>query len=214
MDRAEAMQLVRDALETLEQGTLPVPVRELWVYGDLALGLDPIDRLDLYVTKDVLLGGSPARADELADEYGVDGLGTTVHAEWAEAHPELIRANANGYADPAKCLAAQLVPPDASVHLEVCNAGFESNVRQRLEAAVDRDAYEQLLDPRAVCLWREGVTSEEAIEKLHESAFAFPPLGEAFEMLGLDEAEAVDAAESFRSWYDDLEGRSVRADVV
>lgn len=214
MDREVAIERVETVLETVERQRLPVPVRELWVYGDLALGLDPIDRLDLYVTKEVLLEGSPERANRLADEYGVEGLGTTVRAEWAEANPALIRANSSGYADPAKCLAAQLVPQDEAIHLEVCNAGFESNVRQRLRAAVDRDAYEQLLDPRAVCLWREGVVSREAFDKLREGTFAFPPLSEAFEMLGLDPEEAEAAADEVRRWYDSLGGRSVRADVI
>ena len=45
-DRAEAVDRVERLVETVETERMPVPVRELWVYGDLALGLDPIDRLD------------------------------------------------------------------------------------------------------------------------------------------------------------------------
>ena len=37
-----------------------MPVREVWVYGDVALGLDPVERLDVYLTKDILLRGDDA----------------------------------------------------------------------------------------------------------------------------------------------------------
>ncbi|MFP4590844.1 MAG: hypothetical protein ACLFMX_05180 [Halobacteriales archaeon] len=214
MERDAAVDRVETVLDAVATGPLPVPVREVWVFGDLALGLDPIERLDLYLAKEVLLGGSPAVDDALAERYGVKGLGTTVDADWARAHPDRIRTNANGYAAPAKCLAAQLVPADEPIHLEVCNAGFRENVTQRLQAGVDRGAYEELLDPRAVCVYREGERSDEAIGKLRDGAYAFPPLAEAFEMLGLESEAAEAAAAEVRTWGDDVEGRSLRADVV
>ncbi len=214
MERDVAVDHVEAIIETLDSAQLPVPVRELWVFGDLALGLDPIDRLDLYVTKDVLLGGSPEEAANLEEEYGVSGLGTSVRAEWAESHPEHIVTNASGYAAPEKCLASQLLPADESIHLEVCNASFEDNVMQRMRAAIDRRAYEQLLDPRAVLVWREGETADESLQKLRTGEYVFPTLGAALEMLGLDADEAAEAASELDRWRGDLEGMSVRGDVV
>lgn len=214
MERERAVDHVEAIIETLDDAPLPVPVRELWVCGDLALGLDPIDRLDLYLTKDILLGGSPAMADTLEDEFDVAGLGSVVDAEWAREHPEHIRANANGYVAPERCLAAQLLPDAVEVHLEVCNASFGDNVTQRLAAAADREAYDQLLDPRAVLVWRDGETAEESLEKLRNGEYVFPTLEESLTMLGMDEALAADAAAELDRWKADLEGQTVRGDVV
>ena len=42
MDRAAAVERVEEIVRTVESETMPVPVREVWVYGDVALGLDPV----------------------------------------------------------------------------------------------------------------------------------------------------------------------------
>jgi len=215
MERAAAIDRVEAILETIETETMPVPVREVWAYGDVALGLDPIEELSVYVTKDVLLrGDDPGRAEEFEAEYGLEGVGRTVRAEWAEEHPEHLRANDAGYAAPEKCLAAHLLPDDEPIHLEVCNTGFEDNVTQRLEGATARGAYEEILDPRGVCLWVEGERSPTAFEKLRGGDLVFPTLPEALEMLGMAESEAREAADAVEGYRDAREGPSVRGDVV
>jgi hypothetical protein len=193
---------------------MPVPVREVWVYGDVALGLDPVERVDVYLTKDVLVGGDGDRAAEFREEYGIEGVGETVRADWAEEHPEHLRANAGGYAAPEQCLAAHLLEADEPVHLEVCNASFEDNVTQRLEGALAREAYEHVLDPRGACLWAEGRRSEEAFEKLRDGEYVFPTLAGALEMLGAGDEEADRAAEAVREYRAAQEGSTVRGDVV
>ena len=215
MDRDAALDRVEHVVDAVESETLPVPVREVWVYGDVALGLDPLDRLDVYVTKDILLRGDPDAAAEFEQSHGVKGVGKSVRAEWAREHPDLIRANANGYAAPEKCLAAHLLPDDDEpVHLEVCNASFEDNVTQRLKGAMAREAYEQILDPRGVCLYADGQRSESAMEKLRDGAFAFPTLTGALEMLGLDDDDAETAVEAMRAYRAEQTGTTVRGDVV
>jgi len=186
MDREQAVDRLEALVDRVEHETMPVPVREVWAFGDVALGLDPIERLDVYLTKDVIMGGDSAAAADFEAEYGIKGVGTSVRAEWGAAHPDRVRVSDNGYAAPEKCLAAELVDgsealrasgsrtqsgdsegqspsssrakPDDSepIHLEVCNASFEDNVRQRLKGALARDAFEEVLDPRGVCLWVDG----------------------------------------------------------
>jgi hypothetical protein len=230
LDRDAALDRVEAILETVETEPMPVPVRELWVYGDVALGLDPVDRLDVYVTKDILLrgagvggdgdggGGAAADADaverEFRERHGVRGVGKTVSAEWAREFPERLRANDNGYAAPEKCLAAHLTDPEEPLHLEVCNASFDDNVTQRLKGAVAREAYEQILDPRGVRLWVDGTRADDAIERLRGGDLPFPTLAGALEMLGLDEREAETAARAVREYRADQTGRTVRGDVV
>ncbi|WP_425433250.1 DUF7095 family protein [Haloarcula nitratireducens] len=216
MDRAAAVSRVEDVVATVEEETMPVPVREVWVYGDVALGLDPIERLDIYVTKDILFKDAPERAEEFQRSHGVDGVGKTVRAEWADEYPEYLRANANGHAAPEKCLAAHLLPDDGDepVHLEVCNASFDDNVTQRLQGAMARDDYEQILDPRGACLWVDGQRSEEAFEKLRDGDFVLPTLSGALEMLGMDDGEADEAADAVRAYRERQEGATVRGDVV
>jgi hypothetical protein len=215
MNRDEAIECVEEILATVENETMPVPVRELWVYGDVALGLDPVERLDVYVTKDILLRGDDSEAaEEFRKSHGVHGVGKTVRAEWAEQYPDYIRANDSGHAAPEKCLAAHLLPEDEPVHLEVCNASFEDNVTQRLEGAIARSAYEQILDPRGVCLWVDGQRSDEALRRLRESELAFPTLPSALEMLGMDEENSEEAAEAVESYRKRQEGATVRGDVV
>lgn len=214
MERDRAVDIVESVLDRVEGEMMPVPVREVWVLGELALGLDPLDRLDLYLTKDILIDGSPEVARRLKEEFDINGIGTVVKAEWAEHHPEQLRTNPNGYVAPEKCLAAQLLPTDEPVHLEVCNSGFESNVRQRLEGALAREDYTQILDPRAVCLWKDGARSDDALDKLRTGAYVFPTLEEALAMLGLEADQASDAADSLRGWKRELEGPSVRGDVI
>ena len=216
--RDDAVDRVEEILRTVETETMPVPVRELWVLGDVALGLDPIDRLDVYVTKDILLTDDADRSEAFEAKYGIEGVGQTIRADWAEEYPEYLKANANGYAAPEKCLAAQLVPDDEPVHLEVCNASFEDNVTQRLESAKRRGDYEQILDPRGACLWVDdgdgGRRSEEALRKLREGEFVLPTLPQSLQMLGMDEDEAADAADAVSAFRNRQDGASVRGDVV
>jgi hypothetical protein len=213
LPREQAVATVERIVETVERERMPVPVREVWVYGDVALGLDPVERVDVYLTKDVLMSGDPDRTDEFHEAYGVDGVGETVRADWADEHPEHLRANAGGYAAPEQCLAAHLLR-DEPVHLEVCNASFEDNVTQRLEGALARQSYEQVLDPRGACLWVEGRRSEDAFEKLREGEFVFPTLAGALEMLGADARQAQQAADAVKQYRAGQEGATVRGDVV
>ena len=165
-------------------------------------GVTPVERLEVYITKDLLFKDAPEREPEFRESHGVKGVGKTVSAAWADEYPEYLRANANGHAAPEKCLAAHLLG-DEPAHLEVCNTGFENNVTQRLRGARAREDYGQLLDPRAACLWVDsepsaagrgsvdaptgaedgGVRSDEAFRKLRESELAFPTLSGALEML-------------------------------
>ena len=212
--REQAVATVERIVETVERERMPVPVREVWVYGDVALGLDPVERVDVYLTKDILMGGDADRAEEFREAYSVDGVGETVRADWAEEYPEYLRANAGGYAAPEQCLAAHLIEDDQPVHLEVCNASFEDNVTQRLEGALARENYEQVLDPRGACLWVEGRRSEDAFEKLCEGGFVFPTLPDALEMLGADPDQARAAADAVEAYRAEQEGATVRGDVV
>jgi len=213
-DRDRAVERVERLVETVERETMPVPVREVWVFGEVALGLDPVKRLDVYLTKDLLLAGDEDREQEFVDSHGIEGVGKSVRADWADEYPEYLRATTSGYAAPEKCLAAQLLDEDEPVHLEVCNASFEDNVTQRLEGAMARENYAEILDPRGACLWLDGRRSESAFEKLRNGEFVFPTLPEALSMLGLDEAEAKRAAEAVERFHETQEGASVRGDIV
>ncbi|WEL22198.1 hypothetical protein [Halorhabdus sp. BNX81] len=214
LDRAAAVDRLETLLETIEDETMPVPVTEVWVYGDLALGVDPVERLDVYLTKDLLFGQADERAAELNDRFGVDGIGETVRAEWAREYPEAVRANPSGHVAPEKCLGAHLLSEDEPVHLEVCNASFEDNVTQRLEGALARESYEHILDPRGVCLWIDGERSADAFEKLRDGEYAFPPLSGALEMLGAEPTVAKEAANAVETYRERQDGVSVRGDVV
>jgi len=226
MDRDAALDRVAEIVDCVDRATadgptdgddpahLPVPVREVWVYGDVALGLDPLDRLDVYVTKDLLMRGDADRAADFEDRYGVAGVGKTVDADWAAAYPEHLRTNDNGHAAPERCLAAHLVDDDEPIHLEVCNASFTDNVTQRLKGAMAREAYGEILDPRGVCLWADGRRDDDALAKLRGGELAFPTLPEALEMLGLDESTAAEAADAMRARRAERTGRTVRGDVV
>jgi hypothetical protein len=215
IDRSAAVERVEEIVATVEDERMPVPVREVWVFGDVALGLDPIERLDVYVTKDILFKDAPERAEEFQRSHGVDGVGKTVRAAWADEYPEYLRANANGHAAPEKCLAAHLLPDtDEPIHLEVCNASFDDNVTQRLKGAMAREEYEQILDPRGACLWVEGQRSTEAFQKLRNGDFVLPTLSGALEMLGMDESKADEAADAVRAYRERQDGPSVRGDVV
>jgi len=215
LPRDVAVERVEDLVATVADERLPVPVREVWVYGDVALGLDPVERVDVYLTKDILLGDEGSDPDAASDApVGVDGIGDTVRADWAAEHPEYVRTNASGYAAPEQCLAAHLLADDEPVHLEVCNASFEDNVTQRLEGALARDSYENILDPRGACLWAEGRRSESAFEKLRAGEFVFPTLADSLEMLGADPDVASEAADAVREYRAAQEGATVRGDVV
>ena len=236
LSREAAVDRLREIVETVATERTPVPVREVWVYGDVVLGLDPTERLDVYLTKDLLFKDAPDREQEFVERLGIEGVGKTVSAAWAEEHPDCVRANASGHAAPEKCLAAHLLEDDEPVHLEVCNTGFEDNVSRRLAGARARGEYAQLLDPRAACLWvdgptgdasgtssgasasdggdGDGTTSEEAFRKLADGEFVFPTLSGALEMLGMDGDEAETAAAELREYRERQEGVTVRGDVV
>ncbi|MDZ5812182.1 hypothetical protein U4E84_12605 [Halorubrum sp. AD140] len=214
MNREQAVDRLETLVDRVEDETMPVPVREVWTFGDVALGLDPVERLDVYLTKDVIMGGDGDAAAAFEAEYGVKGVGTSVRAGWAEAHPDRVRASDNGYAAPEKCLAAELVAADEPIHLEVCNASFEDNVRQRLTGALARDAYEEVIDPRGVCLWVDGARDAEAFDRLREASLAMPTLPAALGMLGADEDVAREAADVLTRQRAEQEGASVRGDMV
>jgi hypothetical protein len=213
-ERDRAIDRVEDLVETVETEQMPVPVREVWVYGDLALGLDPVDRLDIYVTKDLLFGRDGGVAAEFEASHGIEGIGKTVRAEWAETYPGYLRANPSGHVTPERCLAAHLLEEGEPVHLEVCNASFEDNVTQRLKGATARGTYQELLDPRGVCLWLDGRRSREAFAKLQNGEFVFPRLSEALGILGLDDEQARRAAAAIEQYREERDGVSVRGDVV
>lgn len=213
-DRTRAIERIEEIVEAVETETMPVPVREIWVFGDLALGLDPIERLDIYVTKDLLLSQDPEVEQKFIESHGIEGVGKTVRGDWASEHPESLCGTTSGYAAPAKCLAAHLVDETEPIHLEVCNASFEDNVTQRLEGARARDNYEEMLDPRGACLWMDGQRSTTAFEKLRNGEFVFPTLSDALEMLGIEESEATDAADAIKQFRTRQSGSSVRGDIV
>jgi hypothetical protein len=213
-ERSRAIDRVEGIVETVAAEQMPVPIREVWVYGDIALGLDPVDRLDVYVTKDLLFGRDDDVEAAFEASHGIEGVGKTVRAEWAEAHPEYLRANPSGHVAPEQCLAAHLLEEDEPVHLEVCNASFEDNVTRRLDGATARGTYGEILDPRGVCLWLDGRRSEEAFAKLRNGEFVFPRLPEALGMLGLDEEQAQQAAAAVEQYREERDGVSVRGDVV
>jgi hypothetical protein len=217
-DRATAVDRVERLVDTVAEETMPVPVREVWVYGDLALGVDPVERLNVYLTKDILFRDDPDRESEFRESLGVEGVGKTVRAEWADEYPEYVRANDSGHAAPERCLAAHLLEDDEPIHLEVCNASFEDNVTQRLKGARARENYEQILDPRGVCLWvsdgEQTERSDGAFEKLRSGELVLPTLSESLSMLGMDEGEAETAADALRAYRERQDGASVRGDVV
>ncbi len=229
MKRAAAVDRLAAIVDRVERATMPVPVREVWAFGDVALGLDPIDRLDVYLTKDVLLDGDADAATAFEAEYGVKGIGTTVRASWAEATPDRVRTSDNGYAAPEKCLAAELLAADsdhagddrgapdagAPIHLEVCNASFDDNVTQRLKGALAREAYDEVLDPRGVQLWADGRRDDEAFAKLRDAAFAMPTLPDALGMLGVEDDDVTEViAETISTRRADQAGPSVRGDMI
>ena len=215
MERDAAVDRLEEFVTTVREDELPVPVHEVWAYGDVALGLDPVERLDIYVAKDILLrGDDPDRSESFEAEYGVKGIGRTIRASWADEHPEYLRVNDNGYAAPEKCLAAHLLRDDEPIHLEVCNTGFEDNVTQRVKGARAREQWSEVLDPRGVCLYADGHTSTEAFEKLRNGEYVFPTLAGALEMLGMDDDEAAVAAEAVKRYREESDGVTVRGDVV
>jgi len=214
IDRDAALDRVEQLIETVEADLMPVPVREIWVYGDVALGLDPIDRLDVYLTKDIRLRGDDEAATAYYEKHGIKGVGRSVDAEWAATFPEYVRANDNGHAAPEKCLAAHLLGDDEPIHLEVCNASFDENVTQRLRGALAREHYEQILDPRGVCLWIDGQWDKELLDKLRGGELPFPTLSGALEQLGVERDTAEEAAETVSRYRTEQTGATVRGDVI
>ncbi len=213
VSRDIAITHVERIVDSVETDRMPVPVREIWVYGDVALGLDPIERLDVYVTKDMLFHDD---TDQNVEEQfsDVDGIGQTVRAAWACEYPEYIKTNASGYIAPEQCLGAHLLDGMEAAHMEVCNTGFEDNVTQRLAGALERESYEEVLDPRGVCLWDRGTRSDTALEKLRNGDLVFPPLSEALTMIGAEEQTAERIASVIEERRQSQDGISIRGDVV
>jgi len=83
-----------------------------------------------------------------------------------------------------------------------------------LKGALARDAYEEVLDPRGVCLWVDGTRDAEAFDRLREGSFAMPTLAASLGMLGADEGVAREAAEVLESRRAAQEGASVRGDMM
>ncbi|TKX78284.1 hypothetical protein EXE53_22005, partial [Halorubrum sp. SD626R] len=75
MERDRAVDRLEALVDRVEREPMPVPVREVWAFGDVALGLDPIERLDVYLTKDVIMGGDAEAAAEFEAAYGIKGVG-------------------------------------------------------------------------------------------------------------------------------------------
>lgn len=213
VDRDRAVDLLEDVITTVSEDIMPVPVRDVWVYGDIALGRDPVRRINVYLTKELLLTDD-SDEDAVDSTAGVKGIGSSVRRAWAEQFPEYIRTNHAGYAAPAECLAAHLFPSEAPFHLEVCNTSFPDNVQQRAAGAVARDRYREIIDPRGVCLWMDGTPSPTAIDKLRAGSFVFPPLEEALTMIGLSEEEASEAVTALNETQNDREGVTVRSEVL
>lgn len=213
VERSRAVGLLEDVVKTVSEDVMPVPVRDVWVYGDVALGRDPVRRINVYLTKELLLKDDPGN-ESSEEDFGVKGVGSSVRTKWAEQFPELIRANHAGYAAPAECLAAHLFPTADPFHLEVCNTSFPDNVQQRAAGAVAREMYEEIIDPRGVCLWMEGSKSPTAFEKLRDGSFVFPKLQEALTMIGLSPSEAEEAVSALETEREERTGITVRSDVL
>jgi hypothetical protein len=98
--------------------------------------------------------------------------------------------------------------------LEVCNASFDENVTQRLRGALDRESYEQILDPRGVCLWVDGQWDDELLGKLRGGELPFPTLSGALEQMGVDADTADEAADTVSRYRTEQTGASVRGDVI
>lgn len=223
--RDEAVTRLESLINTIETDPMPVPIQEIWVFGDVVLGVDPVDRLEIYLTKDLLFKDEPEKEADFRDDLGISGVGKTVAARWANKFPEHVRANTNGHAAPEKCLAAHLVGANEPIHLEVCNTGFQRNVQQRIQAAHELQDYSTLLDPRAVCLWIAagcntvapnsiGERSQAAITKLRDGSFVFPTLEKALELLDMDSVTATSAAKQLQNAQDQSDGRTVRGDII
>lgn len=215
IDRERAVAIIERLLDRAS-GPLPVPLREIWIAGDIAVGLDPVPRVDLYLTKDLLFKDSPDREAEFEEQYGVSGVGKSVRAAWAEANPELLRTDDTGYVDPAACLVAHLLPDDDELpfRVTVSNTGFERAVTERL-AKFDAGADTRPLDPRAALLWADegdgGTVSESARRKLRDNEFVFATLERALAMVD-EESDAEAAADAIRAL--DVSERVVESDVV
>lgn len=171
MDRTAAVSRLESIVETVATESLPVDVTEVWVYGDLALGHEPVERLDVFFATDA---GADADHEALADRF---------------------------------------LPGPVPTHLELCNLGFEESIRRRVERASATEKYGTLLDPRAAAVWIDGVRDEEAIEKLRAGDLAFPPLPEAFAMLGMDDGVAETAADVVAAERVESAGHSVHSNV-
>ncbi len=83
-DRSDAVDRLAGIVETVANERMPVPVREVWAVGDVALGLDPVERLDIYVTKDVLLRDDSEPTEASADGDESDERGP--NARFRESH--------------------------------------------------------------------------------------------------------------------------------
>ncbi|MDZ7745238.1 MAG: hypothetical protein U5K28_01440 [Halobacteriales archaeon] len=215
IDRERAVATIERMLDQASD-SLPVPLREIWVAGDIVVGLDPVPRVEIYLTKDLLFKDSPEREAEFEERYDISGVGKSVRAEWAEANPELLRADESGYVDPAACLVAHLLSDteDEPFRVTVSNTSFERAVPKRL-AKFDDGNDTRPLDPRAALLWADegdgGTVSESALEKLRDNEFVFATLEQALAMVDEDVGTGA-AADAIRDL--DIDERVVESDVV
>ena len=215
IDRERAVATIERMLDRASD-PLPVPLREIWVAGDIVVGLDPVPRVDIYLTKELLFKDNPEREAEFEEKYGISGVGKSVRAEWADEHPDLLRADDSGYVDPAACLVAHLLPDtdDLPIRVTVSNTGFERAVPKRLGKFDDGDDTLPL-DPRAALLWADegdgGTVSSSALEKLRDNEFVFATLEQALAMVD-DDADTEAAADAIRGVGTD--GRTIESDVV
>ncbi|ERH10384.1 MAG: hypothetical protein J07HX64_02157 [halophilic archaeon J07HX64] len=87
--REETADRVEPPAETDETERLPVSVRGVWVFGDPAPGFDPVGRLEVHPTKNILLTGSSGREGEFTETHGVRGIGRTVRVRWVDRYPSV-----------------------------------------------------------------------------------------------------------------------------
>jgi len=214
MDRDAAVDRVEELVDTVVDEELPVPVREVWVYGDVALGLDPVERLDVYLTKDILLRGDDAdRAAEFEREYGVKGSGRRCARRGPTTTP-----STSGRTTTATSRPSSVSPPTSSTTTNPSTSRCATRASRTTSPSDWRRARDGELRagarPRGVCLWVEGQRSEDAFEKLRSGELVFPTLAGALEMLGMDETEAETAAAAVEERRERSEGMTVRGDVV
>jgi len=217
IDRDAALDRVEQLIETVDTEPLPVPVREIWVYGDVALGLDPIDRLDIYVKKDIRLRGDSETAEdamarieageadfaEIVEERGLDltdtDMGDVSRAALGDAGDPVFALEEPGVVGPVEtALGPALFRMNAI--LDAQEVAFE-DVRDELRDEYARDRAARFIDQRRDAfddLLAAGATleeiAEETVMELGEIDYSGDREGEIAGYEGFREAaEAVEA---------------------